>query len=89
MHTAQSRRLDRDLGLGEVTEADAGHRVRADIPKLEGLAEGQCQQLEDQAHIVDRQRLLQWPHQLPVEQRLVELGQWCFAQARHQVLLDR
>lgn len=63
-------------------------RSEARVLSIIIYAEGQREQLKDQAHVVDRKRLLQRPHQLAVEQRFVDLGQWRFAQARRQVLLD-
>ncbi|PAV74404.1 hypothetical protein WR25_27098 [Diploscapter pachys] len=88
VHATQPRGLDRDLGLREVAEADAGHGVGADQSELVGLPEGQREELEHQAHVVDGQRLLQRPHQLAVESRLVDLGQRHFTKTRQQVQLD-
>lgn len=68
--------LHTDLGLGEVAELDVLHRVRRYQPELERLAEGQGQQLERRAHVIDANGFLRRPHELIVERGLVDGGQW-------------
>ncbi|MNN12346.1 hypothetical protein D3C81_1253330 [compost metagenome] len=88
LHTAKARRLGLDLGLGEVAELDTCHRVGRDQTQRVRLTAGDHQQAEDQPDKLQRQRLLQGPHQLGVEGTVAHIGKRQITHARNQVAGD-